>query len=123
MGCHWYTINRYKVVTVLEQLISWAASEITCADNSYQVLTSNSRNQLFGQFHLIDGTRSQLFVQFHLYRQLPKSIVYTIPAIRQHSKSIVWTIPINGPAPKIKCLDNSNQLTVSDIICSDNSNS
>ena len=28
-------INRYKVTTFLEQLISWAASEISCADNSY----------------------------------------------------------------------------------------
>ena len=27
-------INRYTVMTFLEQLISWAASEISCVDNS-----------------------------------------------------------------------------------------
>ena len=32
-GVYQYTINRYKVMTFLEQFISWAASEINYADS------------------------------------------------------------------------------------------
>ena len=67
-----FIFNRYnKVMTFLEQYISWAASGMSLCGQFQS--TSNRQNQLFGEFHLIDSTRNQLFGQL-------------IPFDRQHSK-------------------------------------
>ena len=46
-GVYQHAIDGYKVVAFLEQLISWAASEIHCADKSDELATAeiNSLDQ------------------------------------------------------------------------------